>query len=593
MPSNMSALLHTASAAVTVLLYYFQLREILKSFPPVYELVVTVLMLIFGFLVIHECIFFLLRKILPKSNRILPRKSYFQHQDKLSSYKVEGLTDEEKNIQRKQEVHANLLDVCESLKQTLVSNSFTLKRPEAVIRDLTDSIKEYREGTLKIYFFGTQSTGKSSLVNSLLGSDISPVGPDKCTSCLVRIKSGKKKFRAFARYEDGKDIGVRPSEIDKKVRQWANIENRPQELIIEVKDYILGQPKLELIDSPGTGSAQNEVAKRNLEAEIVNEAIKSVAIAVIVYLPSGAQMQSHADLLNSFKKYNVSTVGVCNLDSNWASLFGRDKSEAERIIKEAERSIQEKTRAECFRITLAESTEEIGVKTIETARLAGADSISSLREYLISKLHDGEEYVARQILGKSKNIIKDSLSEIRLYIEENRGYIQKIQSQQENLLQKLGELKKLIRKNPDIDSTGTYAGGAIGLTAGVISFLTLPYSAPLMAIATAVGGPTLIGTGLGYAVDNIVKNRKRNKFNAQVNSAWSELRKMIESKGSVLKIDRKIYLETKDSDLISVLDSLAVAIRDCHGQDEKYNSYCKYQDAEKEFLRMQDAFTRF
>lgn len=599
--SKIATLWQMISAIAASILFHYQIQEKVarysEDYAPIVGLAFSILILATLFISVYEFIFFILRTVFPRHSQLLPRRSFFQSNQPI--YKVEeGKGEKEiETLRIKRDANAKLLSLCESLSHFLVKHSAIVKQSEVKNKELIHAVTEFKRGILKIYFFGTQSTGKSSLVNTLIGRELSPVGPDKCTSCLVRIK-GSNKVRAFAEYEDGTEKDVDINNIEKKIREWAELDNRPKSLVIETNKPILGQPKIELIDSPGTGSARNEVVNRNIESEIVNEAIKSVAIAVIVYLPSGAQMQSHASLLQSFKKNNITTVGVCNLDSNWASLYGRNKHEAERIIREAEANLQEKTKAECFRITLAEDTEEIGEKTVETARAAGANSVQEVRDYLVKNLESREVYLARQTLGKSRSIAKEILLDINRHLEQNSEYIQKLHSQRAELLKKVTEFKGVVNQNPDPNSSvGFISGGAIGLAAGIFALATLPVSAPVIAIATAIGAPTAVGTGIGAVVDKSKDNRMKQDYSVKLGLAYRELKKALESSDLILSSfgpkEHISSLSINEASSASVLEKLYKDADESLSNNERYNTYSTYQSAKEELVTIQNRFIKF
>lgn len=128
-----------------------------------------------------------------------------------------------------------------------------------------------------ISFVGKFKTGKSSLINALLGIEILPTKATTCTSVITRIFRGRK-LRAWC-CEKGNRQEISLDTATKTIQDYqAEDPNNPVQIIIEVPVPWLSYG-VELRDTPSMDdSAQNG----NLETIAMN-ALKDTALCICVY----------------------------------------------------------------------------------------------------------------------------------------------------------------------------------------------------------------------------------------------------------------------------------------------------------------------
>ncbi|MFL9458916.1 dynamin family protein [Tolypothrix bouteillei VB521301_2] len=77
--------------------------------------------------------------------------------------------------------------LCESLLNIVTKNkccNYSAEGPNSE-EDAHNLLQDVRDGVLRIYIFGHQSAGKSTLINALLNSQVSPISSGKMTTCLI------------------------------------------------------------------------------------------------------------------------------------------------------------------------------------------------------------------------------------------------------------------------------------------------------------------------------------------------------------------------------------------------------------------------
>ena len=110
------------------------------------------------------------------------------------------------------------------------------------------------DSLLDIAVFGQFKSGKSSLLNAVVGSDILPVGVLPVTTVVTRLSAGPT-LTAASRDLDGSSEAVEPAAIARLRCRIRNPNNRQGVAIVDVFTPALAElPGLRLVDTPGLGS---------------------------------------------------------------------------------------------------------------------------------------------------------------------------------------------------------------------------------------------------------------------------------------------------------------------------------------------------
>lgn len=110
------------------------------------------------------------------------------------------------------------------------------------------------DNNLEVAFFGRVSSGKSSLLNALLGTDVLPVGVNPITAVPTRLRYGPT-LRAEVGFASERNEEVSIGEFRNLVSEASNPGNQRNVVraIVQVPSPRLGQG-IVLVDTPGLGS---------------------------------------------------------------------------------------------------------------------------------------------------------------------------------------------------------------------------------------------------------------------------------------------------------------------------------------------------
>ncbi len=120
------------------------------------------------------------------------------------------------------------------------------------------------ENHLEVAVFGRVNSGKSSLLNALLGTDVLPVGVTPITAVPTKLRHGSK-LRATVAFGSGTDQDVAIEEFRKLITEEGNPGNERNVVraVVEVPSTRLGQG-IVLVDTPGLGSLAKRGAAETL-----------------------------------------------------------------------------------------------------------------------------------------------------------------------------------------------------------------------------------------------------------------------------------------------------------------------------------------
>ncbi|MGB6132778.1 MAG: dynamin family protein [Acidobacteriaceae bacterium] len=120
------------------------------------------------------------------------------------------------------------------------------------------------DDSLEVALFGRVSSGKSSMLNALLGVNVLPVGVNPITAVPTKLRYGKE-LRAAVSFGDGRSEAIGIEQLASLVTEQGNPGNLRNVVraLVEVPSPRL-KPGIMLVDTPGLGSLARKGAAETL-----------------------------------------------------------------------------------------------------------------------------------------------------------------------------------------------------------------------------------------------------------------------------------------------------------------------------------------
>jgi GTPase SAR1 family protein len=479
------------------------------------------------------------------------------------------------------------LKICEDLQHLVTENISIIQKSNERKSYVNELIQDLKDGILRIYFFGHQNAGKSSLINALLKREVSPISSGRMTTCLVRIRWGKKA-RFVEYYKNGtKNTEHDITRLKRRMEEWSSlgVEGRPREVIIEIPDDILKTHKIEVMDSPGTGSAWNREYGGSIEDEIVNLAIKSTAVAVVVYRYINSEFDAHERLIRLLGNNNIPTIAVCNLDPNWAGELKHNKDDIQATIAHAEKQLRDQAKATCYRIAIKDDEE-----LKELARQEDGKTIEDLRTSLIELLNERKTHVARQAIRKASVLIDELIQETSQQIRHYEPVLKQIKVEQQKISEAIADVREVLKKGYQ-PVHGTAWGAAFGTASTLIGGVAF-------SLLTAGTYPLLLAAGAaaGAAAGNFVDKEELKKFKKSLSYEWTKLQQEVARSRKIASeeiIPQEVIKKLKssssslsESEHRSILNELEAELSASLEKVKDYETYHKNQNLNTELLAL-------
>lgn len=477
-------------------------------------------------------------------------------------------------------VNTPLYKVCESLLDVISKNINIIPRLQ-IQEDAHNLLTDTKKGVLRIYFFGHQKAGKSTLINKLIKSPVTPTSSGKMTTCLIRVRQGKK-FSGLAKWSNGAKQPIRPNiqDLKNKMEEWEQLspDRRPREVVIEVANNILGVSNIELVDTPGTGSIWDGKYGRNVLDDTVSRKIKAAAVAVLIYKYGQAEMQPHGNLLQDLKMRGIKVLGVCNITPDLNSQFQEDETDAWQTISKAENDLRVSADAECHRVVLKEEE-----SLLRLASQIGGETVDEFSTHIVRLLKDKESFVKLQSAREGQIIAKEVLVGATSVVRKYRPTFQEVANKRTAIQKSISDVRSVISEgynDKDVVSQSTMLGtvGGTGLAVAYVALVATSAAIPFFWIPVGAAAGSLGGSLVG----NGIKETRVEAFEKKLKGVWEELQKTIkksvvkgrpmlsaEVKREVIKLSSPLVKRQKELELTmsNIESDLSVSLQKMEGYD--------------------------
>ena len=166
-------------------------------------------------------------------------------------------------------------------------------------KTIFDAYEEAKNGLLCISVIATMSSGKSTLINSLLHTELLPSSNAACTATVATIldNDDMQDFEATCYGISDKDekeskVIYERRKIDKEIMAEYNSDEKVHTIAIEGSIPAIPSDKIQicLYDTPGPNNSRNEHHK-----ELTESIIKGNTNSIVVYVMNATQMEINDD----------------------------------------------------------------------------------------------------------------------------------------------------------------------------------------------------------------------------------------------------------------------------------------------------------
>jgi GTPase SAR1 family protein len=216
------------------------------------------------------------------------------------------------------ERHHKKLD---TMVEKMYANDASFAEHDFITHEMVDaweSVQNYQKASNKnIVFTATISAGKSTLINALVGEELSFAKKAACTATVVNVSSAPLQNRNFNIISNN---GMFFNLNEQQVRSFTKTLDKPCKIVGHFNS-LFGKIKVTLIDTPGVDSAQNLIHKdiaRN-ELKYVNVDLLLYVIAVENY--GATDDHIHLQFIKSQVKYKkilfiINMMDTCDLEDD-------------------------------------------------------------------------------------------------------------------------------------------------------------------------------------------------------------------------------------------------------------------------------------
>ena len=249
---------------------------------------------------------------------------------------------------------------------------------------LYDAFNKFKNREFEVNIVATMSSGKSTLINSLLSTKLMPAKNTSCTQVITKIKDIKNKdnncnvFTAKVYDKNWHEVENCDNLTLQKMKE-LNANKDVSEIHIEGKiPFVVSDDiTLILVDTPGPNSAKNENHKT-----ITENILSRSAKQLIMYILDAEQFRTTDD--SKFLEYVAKSIGNEGKKSRDRFIFVLNKIDE---LKQNEDNVKE---------ILNEAKEYLKEKGIKNPNIYPASALTALNIRTILSNNNGNEYSIKE-----------------------------------------------------------------------------------------------------------------------------------------------------------------------------------------------------
>lgn len=194
----------------------------------------------------------------------------------LSMKFIEGKSDDD--------INDKIVDIFTDLQEGPVDD---FKDPK-----LVRAFNNINNSEFPINVIATMSSGKSTLINALLGKKLLPSKNEACTATITEILDNDRDLYAAVVYNEDNEVLKKIPELTYDIMNELNDDPKVHKIAVEGNIPFLdaNSTALMLVDTPGPNNSQNQAHKNTTYREINNDSNN-----LILYVLNGTQLSTNDD----------------------------------------------------------------------------------------------------------------------------------------------------------------------------------------------------------------------------------------------------------------------------------------------------------
>ena len=154
---------------------------------------------------------------------------------------------------------------------------------------LVEQIRKQEEmfKPINVYCISTMSSGKSTLINAMLGEKLIPAYNQACTATITRIKDNDKKGYKATAFDKDDNVLEKLDRLDYNIMSRLNMDDNVQEVHIDgdIPFVSSKDTNLILVDTPGPNNFRNSD-----HLKTIFKAIENSPESIVLYIINSAQI---------------------------------------------------------------------------------------------------------------------------------------------------------------------------------------------------------------------------------------------------------------------------------------------------------------
>lgn len=246
---------------------------------------------------------------------------------------VHGMNSPEQSALKSHRIHTEYCNALRQLAQKM--------RPYAFLQDSMGALMEIADGEVQpfsVAVFGRMKTGKSSLINAMIGKRLAITGGEEATATINRLTyADGEQLHTFTAH--WKDAPPESFPLDALQREWngktPEVLERVQRVShLELYSNIPALRDIHIIDTPGTDSAAKE------HEAVAQQFIKGQQTDALVYVFASVGRETDEDALASFRAGCLPESDPYNsvaIMHKWDETYWKNNGDMEDIRRKARR----------------------------------------------------------------------------------------------------------------------------------------------------------------------------------------------------------------------------------------------------------------